>query len=19
CAREESDTGTVFDDWFDDW
>nr|MPN69829.1 immunoglobulin heavy chain junction region [Macaca mulatta]MPN70311.1 immunoglobulin heavy chain junction region [Macaca mulatta]MPN70367.1 immunoglobulin heavy chain junction region [Macaca mulatta]MPN71390.1 immunoglobulin heavy chain junction region [Macaca mulatta]MPN71970.1 immunoglobulin heavy chain junction region [Macaca mulatta] len=19
CAREESDTGTVFDNWFDDW
>nr|MPN75329.1 immunoglobulin heavy chain junction region [Macaca mulatta] len=19
CAREESDAGTVFDNWFDDW
>nr|MPN76123.1 immunoglobulin heavy chain junction region [Macaca mulatta] len=19
CAREELDTGTVFDNWFDDW
>nr|MPN72491.1 immunoglobulin heavy chain junction region [Macaca mulatta] len=19
CVREESDTGTVFDNWFDDW
>nr|MPN77845.1 immunoglobulin heavy chain junction region [Macaca mulatta] len=19
CAREEADTGTVFDNWFDDW
>nr|MPN69750.1 immunoglobulin heavy chain junction region [Macaca mulatta]MPN69809.1 immunoglobulin heavy chain junction region [Macaca mulatta]MPN69840.1 immunoglobulin heavy chain junction region [Macaca mulatta]MPN69901.1 immunoglobulin heavy chain junction region [Macaca mulatta]MPN70024.1 immunoglobulin heavy chain junction region [Macaca mulatta] len=19
CAREVSDTGTVFDNWFDDW